>query len=68
MRVIDWDTEVVNDQLQTWDHKSLGVSFGGLIGVIDWYLWTSIMAGLCELGCDGPEGLLLGVTDSVYGL
>lgn len=46
----------------------MGVSFGGFIGVIDWYLWIFIMVGLCELGCDGLEGLLLGVIDFVYGL
>lgn len=53
MRVIDWNVEVVNDWLQAWDYKSSGVSFGGPIGVIDWDLWISVNAGLCELVCDG---------------
>lgn len=53
MRAIDWNVEVVNDWLQAWDYKSLGVSFGGPIGVIDWALWLSVNAGLCELVCDG---------------
>lgn len=30
-------------------------------GVIDWDLWTSVIAGLCELICDGTEGLFLRV-------
>lgn len=58
MRLIGWDTEVLNNWF-TCDYQSLVVRFRGPRGVIDLYLWISVIAGLCELRSDGPEGLLL---------
>lgn len=49
-----------------WSIASLGLpvfgnEFWGPIGVIDWDLWTVVIAELCKWVCDGPEGLLLRV-------